>query len=90
MVKFVAIYVVKLKNCQIGTIIGVVVYIDHLIMILVCDIFWGGNMGEMLKKSTQKTQKYTGQPDSRTRGPAAPTVLVYNIVQSSAIHYCTI
>ena len=36
-VKCVVKFVVKLKNCQIGTKIGVVVDIDPTIMIMVCD-----------------------------------------------------
>ena len=44
MVKFVVTCVVKLKNCRIGTKIGVVVDIDTPIMIMVCGKICGKNV----------------------------------------------
>ena len=65
---------VKFKSCQIGKKIGVVVYIDPLIMFVVCGKQnLGGGWGGGGKKHTQKT---LGLSDSRTSGPVAPAVLV--------------
>ena len=56
-VKYVVKIVVKLKNCQIGTKIGVVKY-----------------------RRKKEEEKNTEPLDSRTRGPAAPAVLVNLII----------
>ena len=69
-------FVVKLNKCWIGTKIGVVVDIDTPIMLVVCGKFFGKNCGEIEKLLDYK--KNLQPPDSRTRGPAAPAVLVVN------------